>query len=242
MQLTTSGRQMEIYGQDALGLIGFQPFLTLFDTSAGSAARIQAASGDLILETASYIAGQAGTGLVLKNGTGFVGIGTTTPVAKLHAETPQANTAAVYGKATGSGGVGVYGQSANGAAVYAEGNAVQPRDKGGFVKAMAYIDPFLPADQYVVRCYNSQQAGSATSTAPCGIQVFRLGAGEYAIDFGFNVEERFFSVTPRSFALVGSTIPVGTIYAVEGNRAWLALKENGGSHVGVDSRFYIMVY
>ena len=40
---------------------------------------------------------------------GNVGIGTETPGAKLHAETSQTYTAAVYGNATGLGGVGVFG-------------------------------------------------------------------------------------------------------------------------------------
>lgn len=136
----------------------------------------------------------AANGLAITTG-GNVGIGTTAPVAKLHAETPLPNTAAVYGNATGASGVGVYGQSVAGPAVHAQGNATQSSDKGGFVKAMAHINPFLPAAQYVVRCYNSQQSGNATSTAPCGITVTRLAAGYYEIDFGFPINQRFISLT-----------------------------------------------
>lgn len=173
---------------------------------------------------------------------GNVGIGTAAPVAKLHAETPAASTAAVYANATGTGGIGVYGRSTSGTAVYAEGNAVQVRDKGGFVKAMAYIDPFLPADQYVVRCYNSQQAGSAVSTAPCGITVTRNGKGNYSIDFGFKIDDRFFSVTPFGFS--GGQLGLGTPIIVRaiGNRVDVDFTQLDDIRTTVDSQFHILVY
>ena len=65
-------------------------------------------------------------------------------------------TTGVYGLSTGGvgvtgqangGGIGVYGTSEAGYAMYANGNAGQARDKGGFAKAMLYVNPFLPADQ-----------------------------------------------------------------------------------------------
>ncbi len=49
-------------------------------------------------------------GLAVTTG-GNVGIGTTAPVARLHAETGLVNTAAIYGKAAGAGGAGVHGSS-----------------------------------------------------------------------------------------------------------------------------------
>lgn len=79
-------------------------------------------------------------------------------------------------------------------------NARQNRDQGGFVKAMAYVNPFLPADQYVVRCYNSQLAGNAADTAPCGITVRRDFTGVYIVDFGFKIDDRFISITPLTDA------------------------------------------
>jgi hypothetical protein len=182
---------------------------------------------------------------------GNVGIGTTNPAyGKLHVETAEASKAAIYGNATGASSAGVYGDATTlssagvwarnpvGPAIRAEGNAVQTYDKGGFVKAMAYIDPFLPADRYVVRCYNSQpRNGPATSTAPCGIGVTRLGIGHYTIDFGFNVEDRFFSVTPRDGRFV-----TAAIFAVTGYEVDVAFTVSDNREEAQDARFYIVVY
>jgi len=104
---------------------------------------------------------------------------------------------------TGAGGVGVrgiggktgvYGQATDpgGYAIAANGDAGQSRSSGGFVKAMAYIDPYKPAGQQVVRCFNSQLAPQAG----CGITATGVDLGRWRIDFGFDVSDRFVSVTP----------------------------------------------
>lgn len=50
--------KLEVVAQDALRLIGYQPFLTLFDSSTGYArGRIQSVGGDLDLFTESYLNG-----------------------------------------------------------------------------------------------------------------------------------------------------------------------------------------
>ncbi|MDX6303921.1 MAG: trimeric autotransporter adhesin [Blastocatellia bacterium] len=145
--------------------------------------------------------------------TGNVGIGIINPGAKLHVvagsstaihATSQgnaviglsstANFAAIYGENTsGTSGFGLYGKATGGYAMYAEGNAAQSRDKGGWVKAMALIN----RDGVVVRCYNSQLAGSAASTLPCGITVqHSVSSGQYNVTFSsLQVDDRFISVT-----------------------------------------------
>ena len=192
----------------------------------------------------------AGNGLAIST-SGNVGIGTTAPVSKLHAESSLANKAAVYGNATGAGGwgvigsatgaggIGVYGQGASGAAVHAEGNATQSRDNGGFVKALAYIDPFLPAAQYVVRSYNSQPGASIT--------VERQNYGQYTIDFGFNVQDRFLSLTPQA-TWTQEGVMVGMITDVVGSKVHVVFERNSHNIISinqgkfVDTRFHIIVY
>ncbi len=126
---------------------------------------------------------------------GSVGIGTPTPIAKLHVENPAGNTAAVYGHATGPGGVGVYAQSSQGAAIHAEGNASQALNGGGFVKAMVFVNRL----GNIVRCFSSQSSGPN-----CGINVAAemdstagdaKPTGQYVVDFGFDVSQRFISIT-----------------------------------------------
>jgi hypothetical protein len=179
---------------------------------------------------------------------GNVGIGTATPAAKLHVTTPEPGKAAVYGVVGSTASVGVYGEANStssagvwgrnpaGVAVYADGNAGQARDKGGFVKAMAFINPFLPADQYVVRCYNAQQAGNAASTAPCGIAVTRQSIGSYWIDFGFKVDDRFISVTPTQNGVTTSAVSVSpNVIAVGFSRSEDPVERG-------ERAFYILVY
>lgn len=76
--------KLEVVAQDALRLIGYQPFLTLFDSNAGYArGRIQVANGDLDLFTESYMSGANPFSFLKLANNGNVGIGSPTPQAKL---------------------------------------------------------------------------------------------------------------------------------------------------------------
>jgi hypothetical protein len=72
------------------------------------------------------------------------------------------------------------------------GNDSQPRVAGGMVKAMFFYDAF--ADK-IVRCFNSNLSGAAASKPPCGFGWDKTGVGDYIIDLGFQVNDRFLSLT-----------------------------------------------
>jgi len=147
--------------------------------------------------------------------------------------------------ATGSGvagvnfsaGAGVYGHSDSGWGMITDSNVTQSREKGGWVKAMAYVDPFASGGIAITRCYNSQQTGAAVSTPPCGISIVFHDQGDNILDFGFEVDDRFISATSyQNFVVVAAgpypfnsnQIEVGTIYV--------------GNASPTDSQFYIFVF
>ncbi|HEX4950691.1 MAG TPA: hypothetical protein VFZ34_28770, partial [Blastocatellia bacterium] len=77
--------RLEIAGQDGLAITGYQPFLTLRDTNTGGLRSIMAGgNGDFGFYPNSFIGGYPA--VLIKNGTGNVGIGTPSPGAKLHVE------------------------------------------------------------------------------------------------------------------------------------------------------------
>jgi hypothetical protein len=107
----------------------------------------------------------------------------------------EANTGAatgVFGVSGSGAGFGLYGRNLSGGrALYAEGNAGQDRGSGGIVKAMALINQ----NGTVGRCYNGV---TNAYSGGCGFSVGRPAAGYYDINFGFQVDDRFVSVTPLS--------------------------------------------
>jgi hypothetical protein len=92
-------------------------------------------------------------------------------------------------------GPGVYGHSTGGFGFVTDSNVNQDRSAGGWVKAMAFVDPFASGGIAVTRCFNSQQTGAAVSTPPCGITINHIGQGINLLDFGFQVTDRFVSIT-----------------------------------------------
>src|SRR5262249_69320 len=108
--------------------------------------------------------------------------------------------------------------------------AGQARDKGGLVKAMLYVDPFLPADQYIVRCYNGI---TNSSTGNCGFSVTRNDVGRYTINFGFTVSDRFASLTLEGLGNIGNTSTGTSSIIVRVDDAFV--QDN-------DARFYLIVY
>ena len=76
--------KLEVVAQDALRLIGYNPFLTLYDSNAGYArGRIQSVGGGMNFFTENYLNGSNPWGYLRLDGNGFLGIGTATPSASL---------------------------------------------------------------------------------------------------------------------------------------------------------------
>jgi hypothetical protein len=128
--------------------------------------------------------------------------------------------------------------------LHAYNNAEQARDKGGWVKAMAQIDPFLAAGSKIVRCFNSQLSGSAATAPPCGLTFAQITQGQYNINFGTKIDDRFFSITPIVEG-VGSQqvgiVPVINPAFPNQNTLWASMKHNYDDFYA-DSRFYVIVY
>jgi hypothetical protein len=128
------------------------------------------------------------------------------------------NTASgVYGQnnSTGFGvagrstdGVGVMGDSANGWALRAFGNATQTRTGNGFVKAMAYAVPFQ-ADP-IPRCFNSQRPPGQATSGDCGITFTRVDTGKYLLHFNFKVDDRFLSVSMGCSVCTAGVVATGS--------------------------------
>ncbi len=143
-------------------------------------------------------ASTGGTGVYGENqsysvgGDGIIGRAHTSSGNGVHGINDATLAVGVYGENSASNGYGVYGHAPNGYGMATDSNATQARSMGGWVKAMVYVDPFNGGIQ---RCFNSQLPGSQATTVPCGMTYTYLAAGEYLIDFGFQVDDRFLQVS-----------------------------------------------
>ncbi len=135
------------------------------------------------------------------------------------------------------GGIGVYGHTTGGGpAFYTDGNVQQTRTMGGWIKAMAYVDPFAPGGTAVTRCFNSQ---SGSSTAPCNIGVTHLAQGVDRLDFVFQVNDRFLSVVSGWIATTCVQDP-NTCPSLTNSQVVVATADfNGGA---VDAGFWVVIY
>jgi hypothetical protein len=151
----------------------------------------------------------------------------------------------VYGLSTS--GNGVWGKSTSGFAMRADGNTMQSLNSGGWVKAMVYVDPSLPTGQQIVRCFNSQLAGSAATTAPCGFSTTGASLGQWDVDFGFDVSQRFATMSTLTHTSLTcndgqSFCPiVGTLWGLAGTKVFVVTKySNNGDFT--NAPFMLILY
>lgn len=234
---TAPTSRLEIIGQNGLAITGFQPFMTFRDTNnANLQSRLQANDGGFSFFSNNFIGGTPT--LALRN-SGNVGIGTTGPPTRLAISGGPAwtsnlwtgslsmgNASAIGWEANASGQRFGIGQSTGGLYFFRTnspfgttdspanydmgitdaGNILQARDKGGLVKAMIYVN----ANGTVIRCYNGI---TGASTGNCGFSVYGgTFSGLYVVDFGFQVDDRFLSVTAQQTANRSSGVNIGTGY------------------------------
>jgi len=163
------------------------------------------------------------------------------------------NTTGVYGVANQGQGVGVWGQAdlgtgvfgltnsgagvygratGSGIAVYADGNAGQSRDKGGFVKATAYVN----GDGALIRSYNGVNSGGISSG-----RRFTDLSGYYYVDFPFPINDRFYAVSVQE----GNTGQVAVSYEIESpSRLRIVVTDlkNISNNAGTDRPVMVIVY
>jgi hypothetical protein len=171
------------------------------------------------------------------------------------------NTYGVAGYSATGNGVGVFGQNTSGTGVYAIGgtgvfgtsgtggpgfatdtNVQQARTAGGWVKAMV----FASGDSgNVVYCFNSTLSGTAATTPPCGFVMSKPGTGDYIIDFGFQVDDRFFAATQTgtswTIAVCTDSIGVGCNNSLSANQVEVTSYDDI-NFIYRDTKFYLVVY
>jgi hypothetical protein len=136
-------------------------------------------------------------------------------------------------------GTGVMGDSSNGWAIQAFGNARQSRARGGFVKAMAFVSPGAFPSDPIRQCFNSQLPASQATSGNCGITYSSSGTGRYLLDFGFQVNDRFASVSNADASLYNQVMAV--VPQPNNTQFRVISVDPAGGPTG-NNRFYIVVY
>jgi len=145
----------------------------------------------------------------------------------------------VAGINNATGGIGVYGSGPNGDSFYADSNVQQARAAGGWVKAMALVIPTTG----IMRCFNSALAGAAATSPPCNFLFTYLSPGQYVIDFGFEVDDRFLALTPQDIPVWDSLCTSLVGCPITPNQVQVGIYcYGGGFPYFCDSTFYLIVY
>ena len=87
------------------------------------------------------------------------------------------------------------------------GSLTQPRDKSGMVKAMVYVN----GDGVILRCYNGI---TGASTGNCGFNITKESSSRYFVDFNFQIDDRFLSVSVNNNNNVGIAPDAGVSFGI----------------------------
>jgi len=212
--------------------------LSIVATTSAASSDASAISGSATATTLQATYGVAGSTFGA-HGAGVVGINNNASTG--YGVLGEVNNAspAVAGFNFSANGPGVLGAGPWG--FYTDSNVHQGPNAGGWVKAMAVIDDIN--NDRVVRCFNSALPGPAATAPPCGFSYRKLAnPGVYAINFGFDVSNRFATVTPGSIGITSSVSTKGDgNVAISANEVYLELYDSFEDSL-VDGYFYIIVY
>ncbi len=134
---------------------------------------------------------------------------------------------------------GVYGASGSGFAMYADGNAGQRIDKGGWVKAMAFVRPNNTGAPTIVRCYNGTTGQSSNGCGFLAIGDFK--SPRITIDFGFLVNDRFVTMTPVREGFPPIQTLISFIDNIVGSQVSVVNFRTCGSNCGEGQMAFIIV-
>jgi len=178
---------------------GARNALKVSDTNGGTGVY---ASGGKRSNATAAIHGQSGAGNAVE------GYSTSNPASGVFGQDNNLNSYGVAGRS--NSGTAVVGDSSDGWAMQALGNTTQARTRGGFVKAMALIDRRDHPSDPIRQCFNSQRPASQSMSGNCGITFNVVAPGDYFVDFGFRVNDRFPVLTSQWSQTIVSAIPTST--------------------------------
>jgi hypothetical protein len=186
----------------------------------------------------------------VNNGSGGFGVyGSSGNGVGVHGDTNSPTAYGVEGINTATGGIGVLGSAPNGDGFYTVNNVYQDRSAGGWVKAMAFF-----TQNGVATCFNSTLIGAPATVKPCGFTFTKAGVGDYIIDFGFQVDDRFFSISGTNWQFTTSVpflavctdfIGVTCNNALTPNQVEVTSKYldgPSGTNFFIDRKLYLVVY
>jgi hypothetical protein len=144
----------------------------------------------------------------------------------------------------GAGGVGVFGTGST-YGFQTDGNVNQARTSGGWVKAMVFVNGYQ-APYTIIRCFNSTLAGAAAATPPCGFNLNVDTFGDWIVDFGFQVNDRFVSATTfgKGLTVINECTSEVAVYslctALTSSQVLVFTQDTGGNWN--NSYFHLIVY
>jgi hypothetical protein len=231
-----------INNSGGFGVYGASTGTAIWGQSSGTSGTSNGIEGATSSATASGVAG-------VNNGGGIGVYGSSSSGIGVHGDTSSATGYGVAGINNATGGIGVLGSAPNGDGFYTVNNVYQDRSAGGWVKAMAFF-----TQNGVATCFNSTLIGAPATVKPCGFSFTKAGVGDYILDFGFQVDDRFFSIAGTAWPYTGSAPFLGVCTDFIGVTCNNALTPNQveitsmylegatGTSFFIDTKLYLVVY